>query len=84
MKNVRHWNSFLFIITALISIYSGCRNAMAYPSGSFDFQYDSAKFLAKRVNSYEESILMGYKKNRGLIFTMQTLLQTSFLPCLRF
>lgn len=44
------------IALAGISVVQGCRNAMTYPMGSFDFQYDSAKYIALGIDPYEESL----------------------------
>ena len=43
-------------ILAIVSVLCGCYNAVKYPMGSFDFQYDSAKLLFMRINPYEESL----------------------------
>ena len=45
----------LFLIAA-VSVVQGVRNALAYPKGSFDFQYDSAKLFLLRINPYDESL----------------------------
>lgn len=46
----------IFILIAAVSVIQGVRNALSYPMGSFDFQYDSAKLFSLRINPYDESL----------------------------
>lgn len=60
--NARDMNLPLKLVTfvatacALLSVAIGVRNALVYPNGSFDFQYDSARLLIDHVNVYDESL----------------------------
>lgn len=46
----------VFMMRAIYMIYLAVSSAMAYPLGSFDFQWDSAKLLSERINPYLESL----------------------------
>lgn len=46
----------VLLVFAMVSVVQGCRNAVAYPAGSFDFQWDSAKFLSMGINPYQETL----------------------------
>ncbi|MCD7791341.1 MAG: DUF2029 domain-containing protein [Bacteroides thetaiotaomicron] len=46
----------ILILIAAVSVIQGVRNALSYPMGSFDFQYDSAKLFSLRINPYDESL----------------------------
>lgn len=46
----------IVIIAAFVSVVQGFSNAIAYPLGSFDFQYDSAKYIAMGLDPYTESL----------------------------
>lgn len=46
----------IVILLALVSTASGVRNAISSKMGSFDFQYDSAKYIALGLNPYMESL----------------------------
>ena len=48
--------AIILYLAALVSFVAGCRNAVAYPQGSFDFQYDSAKVFSLRVDPYKETM----------------------------
>lgn len=46
----------IMVFAATISIFFGCKNAVNYPAGSFDFQYDSAKVFSMGIDPYEETL----------------------------
>ena len=46
----------ILVLIAVVSVIQGARNALAYPMGSFDFQYDGAKLFSLRINPYDESL----------------------------
>ena len=46
----------VLIVLAIVSVLQGVKNALVYPEGSFDFQYDSAKLLSMKINPYNESL----------------------------
>lgn len=49
---------FLAVLSllAVLSVCRGCINATAWPKGSFDFQYDAAKYIALGLNPYRETL----------------------------
>lgn len=52
---------------AAVSFMQGCRNAVQYPKGSFDFQYDSAKYISLGINPYTETLYpTGMQEKLGL------------------
>lgn len=55
-KKMKYIVCVFMVLLACVSVVQGCRNAMAYPMGSFDFQYDSAKYIAMRIDPYEETL----------------------------
>lgn len=62
---------FLFAVilclAAAVSIVIGCKNAVKYPAGSFDFQYDSAKVFSLGIDPYEETLNpSGLQESLGL------------------
>mgnify|MGYP002854199100 CR=1 FL=1 len=48
--------ALILVILSVISTVRGCMNAMKFPSGSFDFHYDTAKFISLRLNPYTEAL----------------------------
>lgn len=52
-EKILKWLTICLLIYSLLSVYKGCEKGMAQ---SKDFQWDSAKLLAMRINPYEESL----------------------------
>ena len=55
-KRVLRVATVILCLMAAISIAIGCVNAVDYPKGSFDFQYDSAKVFSLRMDPYDETM----------------------------
>ena len=55
-KRVLRVATVILCLMAVISIAIGCVNAVDYPKGSFDFQYDSAKVFSLRMDPYDETM----------------------------
>lgn len=57
----------LLILLSVISLAKGCINANKFPMGSFDFHYDTAKFISLGLNPYTEALNpSGKSKELGL------------------
>lgn len=69
----KHYRKIIAIILvcmcclAVVSFMQGCTNAVKYPKGSFDFQYDSAKYILLGINPYTETLYpTGMQEKLGL------------------